>query len=166
MALVDTLLAEFDNEMAVTRRVLERAPETAFSWRPHDKSFTLGALCTHMAQIPRWGVAILSSDHYDTVRDAGPRSEPKTTVADVLATFDVFVKDARAKLLSATDGELMMPWALKRDGDIVMSMPRIASFKSFAISHLIHHRGQLTVYLRLQDVPLPPIYGPTADEGI
>ncbi len=166
MALVDTLLPEFDNEMAVTRRVLERAPEAAFSWRPHDKSFTLGGLCTHISQIPRWGVAILLYDGYDTATSAGTRNAEKTALADVLTTFDGFVKDSRAKLLAATDGELMVPWSLKRDGAIVMSMPRIAAFKSFAISHLIHHRGQLTVYLRLQNVPLPPIYGPTADEGI
>ena len=166
MPLVDTVLPEFDNEMAVTRRVLERAPETAFAWRPHDKSWTLGGLCTHIAQIPHWGVAILNFDSYDTVRDAGQRNPEKTTVADVLTTFDGHVTHARARLVSASDAELMGPWALKRDGEIVMSLPRIASFKSFAISHLIHHRGQLSVYLRLQNVPLPPIYGPTADEGI
>ena len=166
MALCDTLLPEFDNEMAVTRRVLERAPEAAFLWRPHDKSWTLGELCTHISQIPHWGVAILNHDGYDTVRDAGERSSAKASVADVLTTFDGFVTAARARLTSTTDAELMAPWALKRDGEIVMSMPRFASFKSFALSHLIHHRGQLSVYLRLQNVPLPPIYGPTADEGI
>jgi uncharacterized damage-inducible protein DinB len=165
MALADTLLPEFDNEMAVTRRVLERAPETAFSWRPHAKSWTLGGLGTHIAQIPHWGVAILARDGYDLVRDAGERATEKTSLVDALATFDGFVKDARARLSSATDAELMAPWSLKRDGVTMMSMPRISAFRSFAISHLIHHRGQLSVYLRLQNVPLPPIYGPTADES-
>lgn len=166
MPVVDSLLPEFDNEMAVTRRVLERAPVAAFAWRPHEKSWTLGALCTHISQIPHWGVAILARDGYDTVRDAGARPTEKTTVAEVLETFDGFVSDARARLVATSDAELMSPWALTRDGDVVMSLPRIAAFKSFTISHLIHHRGQLSVYLRLQNVPLPPIYGPTADEGI
>ena len=150
--------------MAVTRRVLERAPEAAFSWRPHPKSLTLGGLCTHIANIPHWGVAILAYDGYDMVRDAGSSPVEKTTVADVLATFDSFVGDARTRLAASTDGELLAAWSLKRNGDVLMSMPRMASFKSFALSHLIHHRGQLTVYLRLQNVPLPPIYGPSADE--
>lgn len=165
MALADTLLPEFDNEMAVTRRVLERAPETAFSWRPHEKSFTLGGLCTHLANLPSWGVAILGADSFDMVRDAPPRAAAQTAVADMLATFDNFVKDARAKLAAASDAELLAPWSLKRDGEVIISMPRMAALRSFTISHLIHHRGQLSVYLRLQNVPLPPIYGPTADEG-
>ena len=165
MALADILLPEFDNEIAVTRRVLARAPEAAFAWRPHAKSLTLGGLCTHIAQIPRWGVAILAYDGYDQVRNAADRSAEETTVAGVLSTFDGFAKDARTRLAASTDGELLAPWSLKRDGAIVMSVPRMAAFKSFAVSHLIHHRGQLSIYLRLQDVPLPPIYGPTADEG-
>ncbi len=165
MALANTLLPEFDHEMAVTRRVLERAPEAAFSWRPHAKSWTLGGISTHIAQIPHWGVAILARDGYDLVRDAGERAVEKTRVADVLATFDGFVTEARARLSGATDAELLAPWSLARDGETMMSMPRISAFKSFAINHLIHHRGQLSVYLRLQNVPLPPIYGPTADEG-
>lgn len=165
MALSDTLLPEFDNEMAVTRRVLARAPETAFSWRPHEKSWTLGGIATHLSNIPGWGVAILARDSFDLVLDAGPRSTEKTSVAEVLAAFDASVKDARARLAAASDAELLAPWALKRDGEVMMSLPRLAAFRSFAISHLIHHRGQLSVYLRLQNVPLPPIYGPTADEG-
>ncbi len=165
MPIVDGLLPEFDQEMAATRRVLERAPEAAFSWRPHEKSWTLGEICTHLSQIPHWGVAILTKDGYDLVRDAGPRSQAKTTVADVLTTFDGFVRDARARLRVCSDAELHAMWSLSRDGVNMMTMPRLAAFKSFAINHLIHHRGQLTVYLRLQNVPLPPIYGPTADEG-
>ena len=152
--------------MAATRRVLERAPEAAFSWRPHDKSWTLGGLATHLSNIPHWGVAILNFDGHDLVRDAGAPNQEKVTVADVLTTFDGHVNAARARLLTMTDGELMAPWSLKRDGTVLMSMPRVAAFKSFVVNHLIHHRGQLTVYLRLQNVPLPPIYGPTADEGL
>lgn len=165
MRLVDLLLPEFDHEMTSTRRVLARAPESLFSWRPHEKSWTLGGICTHLANIPRWGTSILTHDSYDLARDAGPRSIEKTSLADVLTTFDSHVSEARASLIDVTDGGLLVPWALKRDGVVMMSLPRIQAFKSFAISHVVHHRGQLTVYLRLHNVPLPPIYGPTADEG-
>lgn len=162
---VDLLLPEFDHEMAGTRRVLARAPEYAFDWRPHDKSWTLGALCSHLAKLPRWGVSVLKHDSYDLVRDAGAPSPDLTSLTDVLARFDGHVADVRAALLAATEGELLVPWSLKRDGVVLMSVPRIQAFKSFTLSHVIHHRGQLTVYLRLQNIPLPPLYGPTADEG-
>jgi uncharacterized damage-inducible protein DinB len=163
--LVDGLLPEFDHEMAVTRRLLERAPEAAFTWRPHEKSFSLSGICSHLSRIPHWGVAILNHDGYDLVRDAVPRGDEKTSVADILATHDGFVKEVRARLTEILDAELMATWSLKRDGKVLMSMPRISAFKSFVINHTIHHRGQLSVYLRLQNVPLPPIYGPTADES-
>lgn len=165
MALAETILAEFDNEMALTRRVLERAPESSYPWRPHDKSWTLGELCTHLCNIPHWGVAILNHDGYDLVLDAGPRAVAKTTTVDVLATFDGHVTAARARLASASDAELMAPWSLTRNGTAVMTTPRIGSFKSFAINHQIHHRGQLSVYLRLLNVAVPSIYGPSADEA-
>jgi uncharacterized damage-inducible protein DinB len=165
MRLVDLLLPEFDHEMASTRRVLARAPEAQLGWRPHEKSWTLGGICTHLANIPRWGVSVLKHTSYDLVRDAGERSAELTSVAEVLARFDAHVSDARAALIEITEGELIVPWSLKRDGVVIMSVPRIQAFKSFAISHIVHHRGQLTVYLRLQGVPLPPIYGPTADEA-
>lgn len=165
MGLADTVLPEFDNEMAATRRVLERAPVAAFSWRPHDKSWTLGGLCTHIAQIPHWGVAILDHDYYDLVKHAGPPAAEKTTVDDVLSTFDGYVAEVRARLLKTEDVELSVPWQLKKNGAMVMSLPRLAAFRSFMLSHLVHHRGQLTVYLRLQNVSLPPIYGPSADES-
>lgn len=165
MRLVDLLLPEFDHEMSSTRRVLARAPESLYSWRPHDKSWTLGGLCTHLSNIPRWGVSILKNTSYDLVRDAGAPSTEKTTSAEVLATFDGHVREARAALLGATEGELIVPWSLKRESVVLMSVPRIQAFKSYAISHVVHHRGQLTVYLRLLGVAVPPTYGPTADEG-
>jgi uncharacterized damage-inducible protein DinB len=165
MRLVDLLLPEFDHEMASTRRVLARAPEPQFTWRPHEKSWTLASLATHLANIPRWGVSVLKHNSYDLVRDAGEPPVAQATLADVLALFDRHVAEARAALTDITEGELIVPWALKRDGVVMMSVPRIQAFKSFAVSHIVHHRGQLTVYLRLIGVPLPPIYGPTADEA-
>ena len=165
MRLVDLLLPEFDHEMASTRRVLSRAPDAMLGWRPHERSWTLGGNATHLANLPKWGVSILKHDSYDVVRDAGERPVEQTSVADVLSLFDAHVTGARSALVEITDGELIVPWSLKRDGVVMMSVPRMQAFKRFAINHAVHHRGQMTVYLRLQNVPLPPIYGPTADEA-
>jgi len=166
MTFKETFLPEFDHEMAVTRRVLERAPADVFGWRPHEKSWTLGGICTHLSQIPYWGNAILDRDGYDLTADSRPPAMEKTTLAEVLETFDTHVAAVRRALLTKTEGELEAVWSLSRDGHVLMSMPKIAALKSFVINHSIHHRGQLTMYLRLQNVPLPPVYGPTADEPL
>jgi uncharacterized damage-inducible protein DinB len=163
MAVKDALLPEFDQEMAATRRVLERAPEAAFGWRPNPQSYDLGALATHLAQIPRWGMSILKHDAHDLAEGTATLT-PRTTVADVLELFDGHVKDVRASLVELPDGHLQAPWALKRGSLLIVSMPRIVAIRSFVLHHTIHHRGQLTVYLKLHDIPLPPLYGPTADE--
>jgi uncharacterized damage-inducible protein DinB len=165
VALKDSLLFEFDHEMAVTRRVLERVPEGAFAWKPHEKSFPLGGLATHLAQIPHWGTAILEGDSYELVHDPPkPPLVEKTTCAEVLDLFDRHVAEVRRGLLLRSDAELMAPWSLKRSGRVVMSMPKLSALRSFLLHHTIHHRVQMTVYLRLQNVPIPPIYGQTADE--
>lgn len=163
MTAKDTLLPEFDQEMAATRLVLERLPEAAFGWRPHEKSYDLGGLATHLAQIPRWGSSILTRDAYDLAAP-GPATTALTTVAAVLERFDRHVSDVRAALVEMGDSQLLAPWALRRGGHLILSMPRLAAIRAFVLHHMIHHRGQLTVYLRLQNVPLPPLYGPTADE--
>ena len=166
MAVRDSLLPEFDHEMAVTRRVLERVPETGLAWRPHTKSFDMGGLASHVARIPRWGRSILEREFYDLEGDGAEKLPPDTTVKSVLETFDRHVGELRRHLLEKTDAELMAPWALKRGKEHVVSMPRLTALRSFVLHHVIHHRGQLTVYLRLQDVPLPPLYGSTADERL
>ena len=163
MAVRDSLLPEFDQEMAATRLVLERLPESAFGWRPHPKSYDLGGLAAHLAQIPRWGTSILKHDGHDLAAATAP-GIALTTVADVLAKFDSHVTEVRAGLLEMADAQLLAPWALRRGTHLVLSMPRIAALRAFVVHHSIHHRGQMTVYLRLQDVPLPPLYGSTADE--
>lgn len=163
MALPDALLPEFDQEMAVTRLVLERLPEHAFGWRPHPRSFDLGTLASHLAQIPRWGTSILNRDAHDLdVAGAPPASLPD--VATILDRFDHHVRDVRRRLVEMTDAELAATWTLRRGSQIVLTMPRIAAVRSFVLHHSIHHRGQLTVYLRQHDVSIPPLYGPTADE--
>jgi uncharacterized damage-inducible protein DinB len=163
MSLVDALLPEFDHEMAVTRKLLERVPEDKFAWKPHQKSMSLGELAQHVATLPMWGTMALTRTEIDV---GGQQPLPPAhSRAELLASFDAHVKDARAALVGKADSEFMAPWSLKRAGQTIFSMPRAAVWRSFVLSHLVHHRGQLSVYLRLQDVPVPSMYGPSADEG-
>jgi uncharacterized damage-inducible protein DinB len=165
MSIAESLLPEYDHELATTRRVLERVPEAEFGWKPHAKSMTLGELAGHMANLPFWLSATMSAPFYD-LSAGGPeiRRDPPPSREALLKEFDEKVRNARKSLAGATDGEMLAPWALKRGDQEIFSIPRVAAVRSFVMNHLIHHRGQLTVYLRLKDVPLPPIYGPTADE--
>ncbi len=163
MALKDTLLAEFDHEMGTTRRLLERVPEARLGWKPHEKSMTLGGLATHLANLPNWGTTILNDASYDLA--AGPPNlSPAVSRAEVLANFDAAVAKSRASL-DRSDAELGAPWKLTRGEQEMFSLPRAAAFRTFVLYHTVHHRGQLSVYLRLNDVPVPAMYGPTADEG-
>jgi uncharacterized damage-inducible protein DinB len=157
------LVAEYDHEMGTTRKLLERLPEAQLSWKPHEKSMSLGALATHVASIPHWAGLILNEPFFD-LASAPPSPEAKTSREDILNVFDESTRRARASM-DKSDAEYTARWALKRAGHEMFSMPRIAAFRSFVISHIIHHRGQLSVYLRLNNVPVPAIYGPSADEG-
>jgi uncharacterized damage-inducible protein DinB len=165
VAIIDSLLPEFDHEMATTRRLLDRVPAAQFAWTPHDKSMSLGTLSAHLANIPYWCTATLAGPSLDlnTIADGARPKVPESHDA-LLKTFDEKVATARARLAAATDGELNAPWTLKQGDEEFFTMPRIAAIRTFVISHTIHHRGQLSVYLRLNNVPVPPIYGPTADE--
>ena len=162
-AIRDGLLAEYDHEVATTRKLLERVPEDKLAWKPHERSMSLGGLATHLGNIPNWGGAILNASHFD-LGGPSPHLEARTSRADILAFFDASTKATRV-VMDKTDAEYQGMWALKRGGQDMFSMPRVAAFRTFVLYHLVHHRGQLSVYLRLNDVPLPPIYGPTADEG-
>ena len=163
MPLVDALLPEFDHEMTVTRKLLERVPDGQFDWKPHPKSMSLGQLAQHVATIPSWGSATVTQEEFDV---AGVPPVPAAqTRAALLAMFDRNVKDTRAALAGRSDAEMMVPWTLKNGGQAIFSMPRAGVWRSFVLSHLVHHRGQLSVYLRMHDVPLPSMYGPSADEA-
>jgi len=165
MPIKDALLPEFDHEMGTTRRLLERVPETEFAWKPHEKSMSLGELSGHLATIPGWCSAVLEKTALDlgSVADARPR-QPASRAA-LLQEFDAKVSAARASLAQRSDAEMMLPWTLKSGSHEVFTLPRITAVRGFIMNHIIHHRGQLSVYLRLRNVPLPSIYGPTADEG-
>ena len=162
MSFVDSLLPEFDHEMTTTRKLLERVPEDRLDWKPHDRSTSLGGLATHVANLPTWGSLTVNETELD-LAETGV-AELARTRAELLARFDTNVANARAALVAKSDAELMAPWTLKRSGQKIFSMPRIGVWRSFVMSHLIHHRGQLSVYLRMNDVALPSIYGPSADE--
>ena len=162
MAIVDSLIPEFDHEMATTRKVLERVPEERFDWKPHEKSSSLGVLAKHGATLPTWGTETLMRPEIVLVGNNPPTSA--TSKSELLTAFDKNVGDARAALAGKSDAELMAMWSLKRNGKTVFSMPKTTVLRSFVLNHLIHHRAQLTVYLRLLDIPVPSIYGPSADE--
>jgi uncharacterized damage-inducible protein DinB len=164
MAVKDALLPEFDHEMGTTRRVLERVPQADLAWKPHAKSYSLGQLASHLAHIPTWVDVTFDASVFDIATiDARPGQPAE--IASVLTTFDANVKKARARIAEQPDPAFFATWTLKKEGLEVFTMPKVAVLRSFVMNHLIHHRGQMSVYLRLRDVPLPAIYGPTADEG-
>jgi len=167
MSIAESLLPEFDQEMANTRKTLERVPEDKFSWKPHDKSASLGALARHLATLPEWGRDTIKMDSFDIAPGGVPMAQPPLPASrkELLERFDKGVAEVRAALASATDAHMGKPWALKSNGHTLFSIPRLACLRTWVLSHMVHHRAQLGVYLRLNDVPVPAIYGPSADES-
>ena len=162
-----SLLPEFDHEIANTRKTLERVPEGKPEYRPHPKSMALARLAGHLAEIPMWATMTLSQDEIDVNPPGGAQFEPQVmkSRSDLLTKFDQDVKQARAALVSTSDDVMMKAWSLKRGGETIFTMPRVAVMRSFVMNHMVHHRAQLGVYLRLNDVAVPSLYGPSADEG-
>ena len=166
MPIAQSLLPEFDHEMRTTRRLIERIPDGRADWQPHPKSMTLGQLAAHVAAMIKWASGTIRLAELDlsspgAAQYAPPRFE---TTAALVETFDANVREARADIAGASDADLMVGWTLRSGEHTILSLPRVAALRSFVMNHHIHHRGQLSVYLRLLDVPLPSIYGPTADE--
>jgi uncharacterized damage-inducible protein DinB len=153
-------LEEFDQEMATTRRLLERVPDGKGPWKPHEKSFPLGHLAQLVAGMPGWIARSLREPHIDLATGEGYSFQP---TSKLLATLDKNVSEAREALESVTGAALAEPWALKHGDNVLFTSPR-GQVVRMHLNHLIHHRGQLTVYLRELDVPIPSIYGPSADE--
>jgi uncharacterized damage-inducible protein DinB len=167
MSISASLLPEFDHEMANTRKALERIPDDKFDWKPHEKSWAMGGLATHLANLPIWTVLTINRDSLDLAPPGSEsyKVEEKRSRREILEDFDKNVAAARAAIAGASDEEMLKPWTLLKAGVTLMTLPKIAMLRSFVMNHIIHHRGQFTVYLRLNDVPVPSIYGPSADEG-
>ncbi len=158
-----SILGELKHESGTTRKLLERAPEDQFDWKPHEKSMTLGRLASHCAETLKWFDVIVNQDVFEmdpasyTPFAAGSRSE-------LLEAFDANLASAQGIMLNQSDENLLGNWKMTSGGEVTIEMPRIGVIRGFVLNHLVHHRGQLSVYLRLKDVPVPSIYGPSADE--
>jgi uncharacterized damage-inducible protein DinB len=161
--LKDLLFADLESELATTRRVLERVPDEHLAWKPHEKSMSLGGLATHIANLVRWQVGMLRQDDFDFATSPPPMTAAPSREA-LLATFDANVAELRAAFAETSDDALSRDWTLRRGEHVVFKRPRSIVLRSAGMMHVAHHRGQLTVYLRQLDVPLPSVYGPTADE--
>jgi uncharacterized damage-inducible protein DinB len=166
MTHAEAILPEFDQEMANTRKVLERVPDDKLEWQPHPKSHTIGWNANHLANLPDWLVHTITTSSLDIAPVGGePYQMPKlASRAEILAVFDRNVAAAREALTKATDQDMGGMWTLARAGTAIFTMPRSAVVRSVVLNHIIHHRAILCVYLRLNDVPVPGMYGPSGDE--
>ncbi len=160
MSIGSSMVSEFDQEMATTRRLLERVPSDKAEWKPHAKSFPLGHLAQLVARMPGWITLTIRQPDLDLAAGGGYSFQPTD---ELLSQFDKHVGEARAALGASTDESFAQPWSLRMGDRVLSTLPRGVVVRTH-INHLVHHRGQLTVYLRLLDVPIPSIYGPTADE--
>lgn len=162
MPFSQTLLPEFEEEMKNTRKLLERIPDGTFDYQPHSKSMTLGRLASHVAEMPRWAVTTLDTELLEMTPDMKPQIF--STRAELLKEFDTGVAESRKKIQAATDADWAKTWTFKYAGQTIISSPRSQVMRGSVMSHLIHHRAQLGVYLRLNEVEIPGMYGPSADE--
>lgn len=164
MRLIEPYIMELDREASSTRKMLERVPEGKNEWAPHPKSMTLGKLATHVATIPSWASS-LKEDGFDIGVNSVDVPFPPPTTVGLLALFDKTIAEAKAALNAIDDARAMGLWTLSMKGKPVFSMPRLAVVRTMILNHSVHHRGQLSVYLRLLDVLVPGMYGPSADEN-
>ncbi|HEX6185680.1 MAG TPA: DinB family protein [Pyrinomonadaceae bacterium] len=164
MSLCETLAAEMRQEAKTTRRLLERVPEESFGWKPHEKSMTLGRLAAHVAELPELIIPALTQPELDFASGDFKPFNPEST-AGLLEKFDRNIEAAASMLEKQPDDRMGEPWKLRSGDHVLFEMPRALVVRFVGLNHVIHHRGQLSVYLRMLDVPLPSIYGPSADEG-
>ena len=167
MSIAQSMLGEFDMEMANTRKTLERVPDDKLGYKPDPKSMTLGRLASHIAEMVGWGKDVLTADEFDIDPEGtgNHKGYEASSRAQLLADFDKNAAAARKALESTPDQAMMVEWKLKAHGHTLMAMPRIACIRGMIMNHIIHHRAQLTVYYRLNGIPVPALYGPSADEG-
>lgn len=162
MNLSEPIVAELQHEVATTKKMLERVPQDSLTWKPHEKSRTLGEIAAHIANLPGLFIATLNEDEFDRYA----YKSATDTVPDILETFDKNISSALKVLKTQSDERLLTSWRYKYGEQEIFEMPRLAVIRAMALNHLIHHRGQLSVYLRMLNVPLPSVYGPTADEPL
>lgn len=167
MPIRDAILPEFDHEMETTRKTLERVPEDRPDWKPHDTSMPMARLAGHIAEMVGFGAMTFQGESFDFAPDGKRQVQPTvmTSRKQLLDIFDQNVAAARAAISSASDEDLQKMWSLKNNGQTIFAMPRLAALRTMILNHIIHHRGQLSVYLRMNKVPVPSIYGPSGDEG-
>ena len=165
MTFLDAFLGEYDHEMNTTRSLLERVPLEKFDWKPHPKSTSLGVLASHLANLAGYGGRVATSNEINFAPPGGGTFTPTfyRTREELLRAFDDNVKKTRELVCGLSEHQLREPWSLKNGDVTIFTLPRSATLRSFMMNHMIHHRGQLSVYLRENNVPLPSIYGPTAD---
>jgi uncharacterized damage-inducible protein DinB len=160
--LATAFLAELENEAKVTRACLERVPLEKADWKPHEKSMSFGRLAVHCAEMFGWTEVALTQDELDFSKMDMTPFEPRST-EELLAFFDDHIAKAKAALGGTSDETMFTDWTMRNGEEVYMTMPKVAVMRSFVLNHIIHHRGQLSVYLRLNDIPVPSIYGPSAD---
>jgi uncharacterized damage-inducible protein DinB len=163
MAIIDGFVGELEHEAKTTQRFLERVPASMLDWRPHSKSMSMGTLASHIADIPNWVLAIVHAEEYNDLSNA-PKFSGKSA-GELVAHFDKNVAEALAAMRGFPDDKMFVPWTYKFDGHVVLTMPRVAVLRGFVMNHVIHHRAQLGVYFRLNDIPVPSSLGPSADES-
>jgi uncharacterized damage-inducible protein DinB len=162
MPINEMILPEFDEEMKATRRMLERVPDGKFDYKPHEKSMALGRLASHVAELPSWAAHTMQSEVLEI--QAGQKPYQTNSNQQLVADFDKNVAEARKLIAAASDGDFQKMWTFKYGGQTMFSMPRLAVLRSVVMNHMIHHRAQLSVYLRLNEIEVPGMYGPSADE--
>lgn len=166
MTLSEMLLPEFDQEMVNTRKVLERVPTDKFGWKPDEKSGTMGWLASHVSTLPWFATSTITTESFDFAPEGKPTYRPEIaeSTEKLLAQLDQKAAEARAAIAGASDEHLAKDWSLLANGHVLFTLPRYTVIRTFMMNHLIHHRGQLTMYMRQNKIPLPGLYGPSADE--
>ena len=164
MSIAESIMQEFALEAGTTQKYMERLPDDKLAWKPHEKSMSLARLATHVAEIPSWIRIIVSSDELDLAARE-PRPQELNSQKEIFDIFRAQVEDSKKALAGKNDQELMLPWKLKMGSQVILELPRAVALRSLVMNHFIHHRGQLSVYLRLSGVPVPATYGPSADES-
>ena len=166
MSIAASILPEFDMEMAGTRKVLERIPDDKLDWKVHEKSNTIGWVACHLAEIPGWVEGTLAADSWDIHPEGGEpyRTPMLGSREEILQSFDKNVASARKSIEAASDEEFAKPWSLLSGGETLLTIPKLGVVRTWVLNHSIHHRGHLCVYLRLHDIPVPALYGPSGDE--